>query len=451
MPPREPMPGRPEGTTELGIDIIKVDRIRDALGRFGARFSRRVLTDAEHALRPRPARDVRRPLGGQGGRLARSSGLGVRGIGWRDIEIVRLPTGQPSVRLHGRAAARAEQLGMGRIAVSISHEARLRGRHRLRHSHGAAARTSSRSTSRRASTTASGRSWPGWSGCASWREEVRAMPDAASGRGSGRGRRRRDARRAARRSTTRGCGAAARADRARPQGHLRQAARDRGSLDYAGAALLVCRAAGRAGAGSSRWRCRNRCSPCSRRGSSRPPRWRCPRTTSRRWSPRGARADPRPFARRPRRRPRASARPRHDRARPDAPGTAGDGEAAPRRSLLDAEALRSLATLEGWWEAVRRPAVLTPHPGEFARLRAEAGTRCRRRRRSRRRRRRPACRGRRGAAAWRQVVVLKGAKTVSRSRTASRLGRTVREPGARDRRNGRRACRDRSGPCSPRA
>jgi len=50
-------------------------------------------------------------------------GLGVRGIGWRDIEVERLPTGQPAVRLHGRAARRAEQLGMTRIAVSISHEA----------------------------------------------------------------------------------------------------------------------------------------------------------------------------------------------------------------------------------------------------------------------------------------------------------------------------------------
>ena len=49
-------------------------------------------------------------------------GLGVRGIGWTEIEIERLPTGAPSVRLHGRAARRSEQLGMGRIAVSISHE-----------------------------------------------------------------------------------------------------------------------------------------------------------------------------------------------------------------------------------------------------------------------------------------------------------------------------------------
>src|SRR3954467_3612527 len=54
--------------------------------------------------------------------VARVLGLGVRGIGWRDIEIERLPTGQPSVRLHGRAADRAEQLGVERGAVSLSHE-----------------------------------------------------------------------------------------------------------------------------------------------------------------------------------------------------------------------------------------------------------------------------------------------------------------------------------------
>jgi phosphopantetheine--protein transferase-like protein len=49
-------------------------------------------------------------------------GLGVRGIGWKDIEVERMPTGQPAIRLHGRAAQRADQLGMGRIALSITHE-----------------------------------------------------------------------------------------------------------------------------------------------------------------------------------------------------------------------------------------------------------------------------------------------------------------------------------------
>jgi NAD(P)H-hydrate epimerase len=80
--------------------------------------------------------------------------------------------------------------------------------------------------------------------------------------------------------------------------------------------------------------------------------------------------------------------------------------------VLDAEALRSMATLGEWWAGAVRPCVLTPHPGEFERLREGAGME-------------PADAGdlaaddeaRRAAAsaaatAWHQVVVLKGAKTV---------------------------------------
>ncbi len=112
----------PAGTTELGIDIIRVERIRQTIARFGARFSRRVLTPGEQ----RYVRDRPETLAGRWAAkeaVSKVLGLGVRGIGWRDIEIERLPTGQPSVRLHGRAAARARQLGMDRVAVSISHEA----------------------------------------------------------------------------------------------------------------------------------------------------------------------------------------------------------------------------------------------------------------------------------------------------------------------------------------
>ena len=111
----------PEGTTELGIDIIKVERIRAALERFGPRFSGRVLTPAEAAyVRERPETFAGRWAAKEA--VSKVLGLGVRGVGWREIEIVRLPTGQPAVRLGGRARRRAEQLGMGRIAVSISHE-----------------------------------------------------------------------------------------------------------------------------------------------------------------------------------------------------------------------------------------------------------------------------------------------------------------------------------------
>jgi holo-[acyl-carrier protein] synthase len=111
----------PAGTTELGIDIIKVDRIQASLERFGERFTKRVLTDPERRyVRGRPETMAGRWAAKEA--VSKVLGLGVRGIGWRDIEIERLPTGQPSVRLHGRAAVRAEQLGMDRIAVSISHE-----------------------------------------------------------------------------------------------------------------------------------------------------------------------------------------------------------------------------------------------------------------------------------------------------------------------------------------
>lgn len=111
----------PPGTTELGIDIIKVDRIRAALTRHGDRFPRRILTDAEYAyVRSRPENLAGRWAAKEA--VSKVLGLGVRGVGWREIEVVRLPTGQPTIRLHDRAQARADQLGMSRVAVSISHE-----------------------------------------------------------------------------------------------------------------------------------------------------------------------------------------------------------------------------------------------------------------------------------------------------------------------------------------
>ena len=51
---------------------------------------------------------------------------------------------------------------------------------------------------------------------------------------------------------------------------------------------------------------------------------------------------------------------------------APDDSSAP--IVLDAEALRSLATMDHWWEGDRRASVLTPHAGEFGRLGRAAGT-----------------------------------------------------------------------------
>ena len=77
----------PPGTTELGIDIIKVDRIKDALARHGDRFPRRILTDAEYAyVRNRPENLAGRWAAKEA--VSKVLGLGVRGVGWREIEVV---------------------------------------------------------------------------------------------------------------------------------------------------------------------------------------------------------------------------------------------------------------------------------------------------------------------------------------------------------------------------
>jgi holo-[acyl-carrier protein] synthase len=115
------LPTPPPGAQEVGIDIINVDRIRKAIARHGRRFAGRVLTDHEDAyVRDRPENFAGRWAAKEA--VSKVLGLGVRGVGWREIEIIRLPTGAPMCRLHDRALARANQLGMERIAVSISHE-----------------------------------------------------------------------------------------------------------------------------------------------------------------------------------------------------------------------------------------------------------------------------------------------------------------------------------------
>jgi phosphopantetheine--protein transferase-like protein len=42
-------------------------------------------------------------------------------VGWREIEVISNPDGKPVVCLHGRARRKAEELGLGELAVTVSH------------------------------------------------------------------------------------------------------------------------------------------------------------------------------------------------------------------------------------------------------------------------------------------------------------------------------------------
>lgn len=103
-----------------GIDIVEIPRIRQATERWGERFLRRIYTDAELLLcRNKPQVLAVRFAGKEA--VMKLLGTGVRGVCWRDIEILAHPTGKPLVNLHGGALREADHLGLSDIAISLSH------------------------------------------------------------------------------------------------------------------------------------------------------------------------------------------------------------------------------------------------------------------------------------------------------------------------------------------
>ena len=114
--------GRAEGIVAMlttGVDIVEIERIAGVLERFGDRFLQRIYTPGElEYCRGRPSKLASRFAAKEA--TMKALGTGVRGVGWKDIEVVRAPSGAPSIALHGRAKARGERLGVVEISVSMS-------------------------------------------------------------------------------------------------------------------------------------------------------------------------------------------------------------------------------------------------------------------------------------------------------------------------------------------
>ena len=102
-----------------GVDIIEISRIARTLERYGDRFLSRVYTPGElEYCRGRPSKLASRFAAKEA--TMKALGTGVRGVGWKDIEVTRAPSGAPGILLHGRAKARAERLGVLEISISMS-------------------------------------------------------------------------------------------------------------------------------------------------------------------------------------------------------------------------------------------------------------------------------------------------------------------------------------------
>jgi holo-[acyl-carrier protein] synthase len=93
----------------VGTDLIDIRRIERTLERFGERFLVRVFTPAERARAERridrAAAYAKRYAAKEACAKALGTGLS-HGVFWRDMEVVNLPGGQPTMRLTGGALAR---------------------------------------------------------------------------------------------------------------------------------------------------------------------------------------------------------------------------------------------------------------------------------------------------------------------------------------------------------
>ena len=112
----------------IGVDVVKVERIVEALGRFGERMERRLFTEGELAY----CRSFGDPLPHLAARFAakeaasKALGTGMsQGVGWKDFEVIQPGGRQPRLEFHGKARELFEALGCTAAHLSLTHDGGL--------------------------------------------------------------------------------------------------------------------------------------------------------------------------------------------------------------------------------------------------------------------------------------------------------------------------------------
>ncbi|MCB1644272.1 MAG: holo-ACP synthase [Pseudomonadales bacterium] len=108
----------------IGTDLVQVDRISRACARFGDRFARKILHEAEwqdYQADPGVLFVAKRFAAKEAVAKALGTGMGA-GVHFTQIRIVRRPGLRPQVELHGKALQIADRLGTHRIHLSVSDE-----------------------------------------------------------------------------------------------------------------------------------------------------------------------------------------------------------------------------------------------------------------------------------------------------------------------------------------
>ena len=112
------------GILGTGVDLVENDRMSEMLNRWGKTFKDRVFLETEQAYcdaRPMPHfHYAGRFAVKEAVSKAFGTGIGPQ-LGLRDIEVVRDEDGPPRIRLHGKGASLANERGVDKIHVTLSH------------------------------------------------------------------------------------------------------------------------------------------------------------------------------------------------------------------------------------------------------------------------------------------------------------------------------------------
>jgi holo-[acyl-carrier protein] synthase len=109
----------------MGTDLIEIERVQQSIDQFGDRFLRRIYTEGEiaycmrkkkHSAESFAARFAAKEAG------AKALGTGIsQGVSWKEIEVTREPGQRPRLHFSGRAAERAQAMGVRNVQLSLTH------------------------------------------------------------------------------------------------------------------------------------------------------------------------------------------------------------------------------------------------------------------------------------------------------------------------------------------
>jgi holo-[acyl-carrier protein] synthase len=109
----------------VGIDLVKIKRIADALKRWGERFQGKAFTlgEIQYCLRKRDPSPSFAARFAAKEAFVKALGIGLRrGVHLKDVEVQRGPLGKPVLKLHGRAWEICGQEEITGVFVSLTHD-----------------------------------------------------------------------------------------------------------------------------------------------------------------------------------------------------------------------------------------------------------------------------------------------------------------------------------------